>query len=148
MPGGQVPGGQVPGGQVPGGQVPGRTSYPRTSAREDKLPQDKCHGGQVPPTFRQHQKRSGTCPPGTMLGHVHVLRHIFVLDMFCQQFWGVVRLRGVHLYWIYSANNCGVLFTCWGVCVPFGHRVGSCTTKGTTVISGGQVPGGQVPDLF
>ena len=62
---GQVPVGQVPGGQVPGGQVPGRTSARRTSAREDKLPQDKCHGGQVPPTFWQHQKRSGTCPPGT-----------------------------------------------------------------------------------
>ena len=29
------------------------------------------------------------------------------------------------LYWIYSANNWGVLFTWWGVCVPFGHRVGS-----------------------
>ena len=43
------------GGQVPGGQVPGRTSYPRTSAMEDKFP----------PTFRQHQKRSGACPPGT-----------------------------------------------------------------------------------
>ena len=64
MPGGQVPGGQVPGGQVPGGQVPGQTSASRTSARPDKLPRDKCHGRQVPPTFRQHQKRSGTCPPG------------------------------------------------------------------------------------
>ena len=32
--------------------------------------------------------------------------------------------------------------------MPLGHRVGSCTTKGTTVISGGQVPGGQVPDFF
>ena len=87
------------------------------------------------------------------------------LNIFCKQLWGVVhfvvclcalRAQGwvmfifldMCLYWIYSANNYGVLFTWWGVCVPFGHRVGSCTTKGTTVISGGQVPGGQVPDLF
>ena len=64
------------------------------------------------------------CPLGTMLGHVHVLRHIFVLDMFCQQFWGVVRLGGVHLYWIYSANDCGVLFS-WGVSVcPSGTGLG------------------------
>ena len=65
------------------------------------------------------------CPSGTRLRHVHVLRHIFVLDMFCQQFWGVVRLRGVHLYWIYSTNNCGVLFS-WGVSVcPSGTMLGN-----------------------
>ena len=45
------------------------------------------------------------CHSGTRLGHLHVLRYIFVLDMFCQQLWGVVRLGGVHLYWIYSANG-------------------------------------------
>ena len=46
-------------------------------------------------------------PLGTWLGHVHVLRYVFVLDIFCQQLWGVVHLGGV--------------------CVPFGHKVGSCT---------------------
>ena len=54
------------------------------------------------------------CPSGTGLGHVHFIRYVFVLDIFCQQLWGVVHLGGV--------------------CVPFRHRVGSCTTKGTTVI--------------
>ena len=47
------------------------------------------------------------CPSGTGLGHVHFLRYMFVLDIFFQQLWGVVHLGGV--------------------CVPFGHRVGSCT---------------------
>ena len=64
------------------------------------------------------------CPSSTRLGHLHVLRYIFVLDMFCQQLWGVVRLRVVHLYWIYSANNCRVLFS-WGLSVcPSGTRLG------------------------
>ena len=27
------------------------------------------------------------CPSSTRLGHLHVLRYIFVLDMFCQQLW-------------------------------------------------------------
>ena len=36
------------------------------------------------------------CPSSTRLGHLHVLRYIFVLDMFCQQLWGVVRFGGVH----------------------------------------------------
>ena len=39
--------------------------------------------------------------------YVHFIRYVFVLDIFCQQLWGVVQLGGV--------------------CVPFGHRVGSCT---------------------
>ena len=33
------------------------------------------------------------------------------------------------IYWIYTADNCGMLFS-WGpggVCVPFGHKVGECT---------------------
>ena len=68
------------------------------------------------------------CPSGTGLGHVHFLRYVFVLDIFCQQLWGVVHLveclcalraqgwvmyifLDMCLYWIYSANNCGVLFT-------------------------------------
>ena len=80
------------------------------------------------------------CPSSTRLGHLHVLRYIFVLDMFCQQLWGVVRLRVVHLYWIYSANNCGCTFVLdifcqqlWSivqmgaVCVPFKHKVGAFT---------------------
>ena len=47
------------------------------------------------------------CPSGTRLGPEHDLRYVFVLDIFCQQLWGVVQLGGV--------------------CVPFGHRVGGCT---------------------
>ena len=34
------------------------------------------------------------CPSGTGLGHVHFLRYVFVLDIFCQQLWGVVHLVG------------------------------------------------------
>ena len=41
------------------------------------------------------------------------------------QGWVMYIFLDMCLYWIYSANNYGVLFTWWGVCVPFGHRVGS-----------------------
>ena len=51
------------------------------------------------------------CPSGTRLGPEHDLRYVFVLDIFCQQLWGAVQLGGVNLYWIYSVNNCGVLFS-------------------------------------
>ena len=111
------------------------------------------------------------CPSGTGLGDVHFLRHVFVLDKFCQHLWGVVHVGGVCfldmcLYWIYSANNCGVLFT-WGVSVcPSGTGLGHVQQKGphnclfwwpekcldddywTTKLHflvTGQVPGGQVP---
>ena len=47
------------------------------------------------------------CPLGTRLGPVHVLRYVFVLDIFCQQLWSLLQLGGV--------------------CVPFGHKVGACT---------------------
>ena len=81
------------------------------------------------------------CPSGTRLGPEHDLRYVFVLDIFCQQLWGFVQLGGVcvpfghkvgactcseicFLYWIYSANNCGVFFS-WGVSVcPSGTRLG------------------------
>ena len=36
------------------------------------------------------------CPSGTRLGHLHVLRYIFVLDMFCQQLWGVVDISRIY----------------------------------------------------
>ena len=64
------------------------------------------------------------CPSSTGLDHVHFFRYVFLLDIFCQHLWGVVRLGGVHLYCIYSANNCGVLFS-WGLFVcPSGTRLG------------------------
>ena len=75
------------------------------------------------------------CPSGTGLGDVHFLRYEFVLDKFCQHLWGVVHLGGICfldmcLYWIYSANNCGVLFT-WGVSVcPSGTGLGHVQQKG------------------
>ena len=75
------------------------------------------------------------CPSGTGLGDVHFLRYEFVLDKFCQHLWGVVHLGGIRfldmcLYWIYSANNCGVLFT-WGVSVcPSGTGLGHVQQKG------------------
>ena len=47
------------------------------------------------------------CPSSTGLDHVHFFRYVFLLDIFCQHLWGVVHLGGV--------------------CVPFGHRVGTCT---------------------
>ena len=47
------------------------------------------------------------CPSGTGLGNEHFLRYVFVLDIYCQQLWNVVQLRGD--------------------CVPFGHRVRECT---------------------
>ena len=34
------------------------------------------------------------CPSGTGLRHVHFLRYVFVLDIFCQQLWDVVHLVG------------------------------------------------------
>ena len=70
--------------------------------------------------------RVSVCPSGTWLGHVHFLRYVFVLDIFCQQLWGVIQFGGclcalrapgwgmyifwdIDLYWIYSANKCGDL---------------------------------------
>ena len=34
------------------------------------------------------------CPSGTGLGNEHFLRYVFVLDIYCQQLWNVVQLRG------------------------------------------------------
>ena len=48
----------------------------------------------------------------------------FVLDIFCQQLWGAVQLGSVNLYWIYSANNCGVLFSSGVSVCPSGTRLG------------------------
>ena len=75
------------------------------------------------------------CPLGTGLGDEHFLRYVFVLDKFCQHLWGVVHLGGVCfldmcLYWMYSAKNCGVLFS-WGVSVcPSGTGLGHVQQKG------------------
>ena len=37
------------------------------------------------------------CPSGTGLGNEHFLRYVFVLDIYCQQLWNVVQLRGLYV---------------------------------------------------
>ena len=111
-----MPARQVPGGQVPGGQVPGRTSYPRTSAMEDKFPQ----------LSDSIKKRSGTCPPGTcppgtdtpQLNNIPQMLAEYIQYEYISQKMYITQpcARRAHRHlptWIYSANNCGVLFS-WG----------------------------------
>ena len=59
----------------------------------------------------------------TWLGHVHFLRYVFVLDIFCQQLWVVVQVGGCPIVLdIFYQQLCKVI-QLGGVCVPFGHLV-------------------------
>ena len=48
--------------------------------------------------------------------NVHFVKYIFVLDIYCQQFWGYMSVGYMYWYWIYAANNWGIHVS-WGVSV-------------------------------
>ena len=67
------------------------------------------------------------CPSGTWLGHVHFLRYVLVLDIFCQQLWVVVQVGGCPIVLYKFCQQLWSFIQLGGVCVPFGHLVGACT---------------------
>ena len=64
------------------------------------------------------------CPSGTGLGNEHFLRYVFVLDIYCQQLWNVVQLRGcLCALWAQGWRMSGVVNVGGGEC-----RGGECRT--------------------